>query len=189
MIFYHYRPHADRYRCVHLNDADFARTLTIHRTDAPVLATWVAPVVTEFEEDAQRPIGDFPTFNSFWTIPVVSQRAWDSLASLLGTRCEALPIVHPSGRPFYILHSLNTVDALDEKQSELSRNDVTGRVSAVYRYSLREELLKDHHLFKLPLENGGETLVSHTFREVIERHKLRGLTFTPIPMANESSSE
>lgn len=76
---------------------------------------------------------------------------------------------------------MKCIDALNLIESEFTRNSVSGRVNRIYRYSLKEEMLHGKHLFRLPLESGGEVLVDDVFRETVEKNNLKGLLFNPIP--------
>jgi len=125
--------------------------------------------------------GDFPSLGNYNMLPVMSQRAWEALRPLIGHCCEALPIIHPSGRPYYIIHVMNTIDALDEDRSEVKRFSDDG-IMRVVRYALKSDLLEDQHIFKLPHESGGDLLVDDEFRRVVEENGLQGLIFKPIPL-------
>ncbi len=181
MNYYLYDPDSDNYAGIGVPHEDDARVTKVHYTDEPLLESWTPPVAFEFEDNPPTH-GDFPSLVNYNMIPVMSQRAWDALRPLIGYCCEALPIIHPSGKPYYIIHVMDTIDALDEERSELTRNRVTGRVNRIYRYALKPELLRGKHIFKLPRESGGELLVDGAFRAAVEEHGLKGLLFNPIPL-------
>lgn len=185
MRYYRYRPDANTFAGIgfewEIDSPEEKRVLGIQDIDRPVLVEWTPPAAREFEE---KPLsyGDFPSLSNCWRIPVVSQRAWNVLRPLIGYCCEALPIVHPSGEPFYLIHVMETIDALDEGHSETTRNATTGRINRIYRYALKNDLLAGKHIFKLPLESSGELLVGDEFRKIVEEHSLRGLLFKPVPL-------
>ena len=183
MQLYHYIPNADEFASVGLADADHDRVLGIRRIDTPLAAEWSPPSTFRYE-DFSSTDGDFPSLNDYSRIPIMSQRAWDVFLPLIGDCCEALPIDHPSGKPFYIIHVMKTIDALDEKRSELSRSRISGRVSRTYKYAFKPGLFSGKHIFKLPHMSGGELLVDDEFRRVVEDNNLEGLLLKPLPMVD-----
>ncbi|GIW96756.1 MAG: hypothetical protein KatS3mg111_0089 [Pirellulaceae bacterium] len=180
MYYYRYHPDANNYAGIMLRPED-RDVIKIRHVTSPIADEWVPVEVLDIEDNPSTH-GDFPSLVNYNMIPVMSLRAWDALRPLIGYCCEALPIIHPSGKPYYIIHVMETIDALDEERSELSRNRVTGRVSAVYRYALRPASLSGKHIFKLPLESGDELLVDDAFRQAVVQHGLKGLLFNPIPL-------
>jgi len=187
MNYYRYRPDADNFAGIgfewEIDSSEEKRVLGVHNIDYPVIAEWTPPVAHGFEDNPPTE-GDFPSLSNYWRIPVMSQRAWAALRPLIGDCCEALPIVHPSGQPFYIIHVMQTIDALDDERSELWRNPATGRVGDISCYAFKYELLAGKHIFKLPRESGGELLVDDEFRKAVEQHGLKGLLFHPVPQVN-----
>jgi hypothetical protein len=104
------------------------------------------------------------------------------LEPLIGYCCESLPIIHPTGKPYFIIHVMDTIDCLDEEQSELRRSQIDQRVNRIFKYSFKSEMLTGKHIFKLPLKSCGELIVDENFRKTVEASKLKGLLFTQLPM-------
>jgi hypothetical protein len=156
-------------------------TVDVHFTDKSLAKQWEVPVVRCFEEDPQTE-GDFPALNNYDQVPVMSERAWHALQPLIGYCCEALPIIHSRGGPYYIIHVMETIDCLDVDKSEFTRNAATGRVSHISRYALKEKLLVGKHIFKLPLESGADLIMDDEFRKTVEANGLKGLQFKELPM-------
>jgi len=96
-----------------------------------------------------------------------------------------LPINHPSGNPYYLIHVMETIDCLDVERSKLKRFDEAdgGWVMEIVRYALKAELLVGKHIFKLTPETTGSLLLDDTFRTAVEENGLTGLEFRPLPMA------
>ena len=109
-----------------------------------------------------------------------SQRAWDVLSARIDCRWEALPIIHPSKKPFYLIHVMEVIDCVDHARSEIEYYD-DGRVASIERYCLKPELLVGKHIFRTPMASGSDLLVDDVFRQVVEGHKLKGLEFHAIP--------
>lgn len=180
MPYYVYRPDANNFAGVGFSIPDSVRVVQLHFTDRPVLADWATPVAHGFDDNPTTE-GDFPSLSNFNEIPLMSQRAWETLRPLIGDWCEALPIVHPIGKPYFIIHCMATVDALDVAKSEVTRNATTGRVNRVFRYALKHDLVRGRHIFKLPRESGAELLVDDDFRRTAEGSGLKGLQFKEVP--------
>ena len=176
MGFYVYQPNANSFAGIGFSLGDNDRIVDVHYTDTPLADWWIAPVAHGFEDNPETE-ADFPSLSNFWRIPVMSQRAWDVLRPLIGYCCEALPISHPSGKPYYIIHVMDTVDCLDTTKSDFTRNATTGRVNRIRRYAFKSGMLHGKHIFKLPLESGGELIVDDVFRNTVETNDLKGLRF------------
>jgi hypothetical protein len=183
MKYYRYRPDANAFNGVVLQQKDDAAVTRIYYGDDPILPKWV-PITVEGLADNPGREGDFPTLYNFWRIPLMSLRALNSLLALIGDCCEALPIKYPSGEAFFIIHVMRTIDCLDFELSELTRNEVTGRVNRIYRYAFTPDMLQGKRIFKLPLESGGELLVDDEFRYQAERSGLKGLLLEELPTAS-----
>ena len=182
MRYYRYHPDANNYAGIGFQHEDDEAVTDVHFTDEPLAANWKPPVAFEFEDNPPKQ-GDFPSLSNYNEIPVMSERAWEALRALIGHCCEPLPIIHPSGQPYYIIHVMNTIDALDEDRSEVKRFS-DGGIMRVVRYALKHDLLRGEHIFKLPRESGGELLGDDEFRRVVEENSLQGLIFKPIPLGD-----
>lgn len=179
MRYYVYRPDANRFNGIGLKTED-RDVIKVRNIDAPVLETWTPVVVHGFDDNPGKE-GDFPSLSNFNEIPVMSERAWDALHPLISYCCEALPIIHPTGKPYFIIHVMETIDGLDADRSEVKRY-TDGGIMRVVRYSFKPEMLKGKHIFKLPLESGGELIVDDDFRRAVEANGLKGLQFKELPM-------
>lgn len=181
MNLYRYQPDANSFAGIGFSLADNERIVDVHFTDAPLAGQWVAPAAHGFEDNPETE-GDFPSLSNYNKIPVMSQRAWEVLRPLIGYCCEALPIIHPTGKPYFIIHVMDTVDGLDCAKSELTRNASSGRVNRVFRYAFKRDMLHGKHIFKLPLESGGELIVDEDFRRTVETNGFKGLRFKELLM-------
>jgi hypothetical protein len=126
------------------------------------------------------PDGDFP--NLSWAGPVFSQRAWDLLGPLIASSVEALPIIHPSGKRYYIINVLDVIDCLELERCETNRNSgsLKDDFSAIYVYAFKEDMIRDKHIFKAPQTKYLEEYVSEEFKRVVEKNGLVGLAFRQI---------
>ena len=104
---------------------------------------------------------------------------------LIGYCCEALPIIHPTGKPYYIIHVMETVDCLVEDKSEVRRRQYDGRILQIYKYAFKYNLLVGKHIFKLPFMSGSKLLIDDEFRKAVEQNGLKGLVFKAVPLVGE----
>ena len=151
----------------------------IFHSNEPVASLW-KPIRVKVLDKRPKEAGDFPPIYDYPRLPVFSQRAWDVLNARIACRWEALPIIHPSKKPFYLIHVMEVIDCVDHAQSEIEYYD-DGRVASIERYCLKPEVLVGKHIFRTPLASGSDLLVDDVFRQVVEGHKLKGLEFHAIP--------
>jgi hypothetical protein len=182
-MLYLYRPDANDFAGLGFSLVDHARIIDVHFTDLPLAERWVAPIAHGFADDVKKE-GDFPSLTNYDMIPVMTQRAWTLLRPVIGSYCEPLPIVHPSRKPYFIVHVMYTVDCLDLARSVFTRNPTTGRINRIHRYALESEMLRGAHMFKLPLECGAELLVDEEFREAVQANGMGGLQFKEISIVD-----
>ena len=115
----------------------------------PLASRW-KPIRVQVLDEEPRERGDFPVFYDYPLAPVFSQRAWDVLSASIACRWEALPIIHPSRKPFYLIHVMEVIDCVDHARSELEFYD-DGGVMCINRYCLKPELLVGKHVFQTPI--------------------------------------
>jgi len=186
MTFYLYDTAANDFVSIGVPSEDNDRVTDLHFfSDTSEAIGWRAPVAFGFEEDRRKPHGDFPSLANYSKVPVVTERAWRLLQPLIGYCCEVLPVVHPSGQSHFFIHVMETIDALDVERAEINRSKIDGRINRIYKYAFKPGLLEGKHIFKLPLESGADLLVDDEFRKVVEENGLKGLRFSPIPMADD----
>lgn len=180
--FYGYDPDANRFAAVGFAYDEKRPITAVHWSDEPFLPTWKPRPCHVFDEKPLRQ-GDFPSLVNYRLIPVMTERAWIALRPLIGYCCEALPIIHPSGNPHFIIHVMNTIDALDVRASEVSRDGSrTNRIDRIYKYAFHQKRVKGHPIFKLPIQSSAEMFVDDEFRRIVEVNRLRGLLFNDLPM-------
>lgn len=180
MRYYSYKPDSDNFFAVGCSSATSTYIGDIYYKDADALPTWTPLVVHGFDDNPPEE-GDFPSFNDFCRVPILSQRAWNVLQPLIGHTCEVLPIIYPTGKLFFILHVLETTNCLDTEQSVVRRYS-DGGIMRVTQYALNSSMLVNKHIIKLPHEHAGDLIVDDVFRSVVEKNKLKGLKFTPLSL-------
>jgi hypothetical protein len=191
--YYEYDPDANSFagvefdfggeECVDDDDTHGARVTEIHWIDTPIRDSWSVLSCYGFDDNPPEQ-GDFPSMSNYRKIPMMSERAWKLLKPLIGECCEALPVRHPFKGNYFIIHVMRTIDALDETKIEASRSSVgDNRISRIYKYAFKRDLIGDAHIFKLPLMSGSGLFVDDVFREAVEANGLRGLRFRELVMA------
>lgn len=187
--FYEYDPDANSFAGVGFgvgdifdNGDDDAKITSLHWSDAPLQQTW-KPLTCHSYDDNPSEVGDFASVSNYRKVPMLSERAWKALQPVIGEVCEALPVLHPFKKNFFLVHVLNTVDALNAFESEVERRSADDqRIRNVLRYAFRYDLIEGMHIFKLPNKSGGSLIVDDVFRTVVEANGLRGLRFRELPL-------
>ncbi|MBX9788860.1 MAG: hypothetical protein K2Y37_08075 [Pirellulales bacterium] len=183
MGLYVYQPNANSYAGLGFSMLDNDRIVDVHYTDTPIADSWVSPVAHGFDDNPDSE-GDFPSLSNYNQIPVMSERAWEALRPVIGYCCEALPIIHPTGKPFFIVHVMETVNCLDFDRSEVKRYS-DGGIMRIVRYALIDERLHGKHIFKLPRGNARDLIVDGAFRNAVEASSLAGLEFNELPLVEQ----
>ena len=106
---------------------------------------------------------------------VADEEAWKLLRSDIGREAEGLPIL-VNGASFYIFNVLNIVDCLDMEQSKFFRTPYDTGIGEILHAVYHEEKLAEHFLFTIP-QKPKEVLATSAFKELVERHKLKNITF------------
>jgi hypothetical protein len=164
--------------------ADGSDVTQMHWEDWPRAPSWTPPGIThvvDVEDGMKQEMGDFPMGI---LLPIFSAHAWEILSRRIECRWEALPLSHPRLPPLFLIHVMETIDCVDVDRSEVSRYD-SGGVMRIERFCLKPEKLEGKHIFKTPPESGHDLLVDDVFRDIVQEHGLKGLTFWQglIPMA------
>jgi hypothetical protein len=168
---YRFVPDSDRYECISVSRE--RRGVFAAFRDCQSLAGWWKPIPIEVDSST-GPAGDFPSL--YRRAPVFSEQAWEALGPLVAHVAEALPIIYPNDRKYFVINVLDMVDCLDHSTSIIDRYS-DGRISHVEHYTFHPDRLTGKHFFKIPESAGLEVLVSDEFRQAVESHGLKGLVF------------
>jgi hypothetical protein len=130
----------------------------------------------DVEEGRKKDLGDLPSPSNFFRVPVFSAQAWEILSQRIDCGWEALPLIHPNGLRFCLIHVMETIDCVDLDRSEVTRYS-SGRVMQIERFFLEREKLEGKHIFKTPEESGLDLLVDDVFHGIVQETGFRGLEF------------
>ena len=78
--------------------------------------------------------------------------------------------------PYWLFNVTHTVDALDEKNSEVIRFS-NGRVMRLAQFEFHSDKLRDELLFQVPQCLGTPNLVTQNFVDLVHQHGLTGFSF------------
>jgi hypothetical protein len=120
---------------------------------------------------------DFTAVAAKESVPVLSTRAKQVVAPMLGDKAQWLPLTFDE-QEYWLLNLLNIVDALDEAQSILCRLP-DGKVIGIDGYALRPDLIVQEWMFKVSTAPF-DVLVTERFRSLVEDNSLTGLHFQPV---------
>ena len=135
----------------------------------------------ERRKEARKPI---PDFSGGYVVDCCSERAKGVIEKLTGDQVEFLPIHTPVG--MYYEMNLPIVDCLDESKSEVKRFP-SGKVMRIIRYSIHWERVEKHHLFWIKENGHSPAYVSEEMKQLLESSHFPELSFTPIPLVDETS--
>jgi hypothetical protein len=181
MAIYAIKAEPDNYDSLLLKDAnDWERTIQLN--GKPLGSAW-KPLFCKRDpahEPANRgkPV-DITSLNGLAL--VFSKRALDTLAPLVGSSIEALPLELdcPLGE-FYVINVLELVDCLDESRAEIERFPKGGKIMAVDKYAFKPGCTDGKHIFKLAGFEMGDVLVSEEFKRLVQGRKLVGTRFKAV---------
>lgn len=137
-------------------------------------STWI-PMNVGFESCGTKR-GDF--FSVFARAFACNSKAWNILEPLISDSVKTLPLECDS-KEFNLLKVTNIIDCLDYSKADVFRFQKTGRVLGIRKHAFKEELIMNQHFFAIP-EIRFESLVSETFKNVVEQNKLEGLIFEQV---------
>ena len=114
-------------------------------------------------------------FACMGSLLVADDEAWQLLYNDIRHEVEGLPIL-VNGAPFHLFNVLNVVDCLDLKQSKFFRTPYDTGIGEILHAVYEEEKVAGHLLFTIP-QKSREVLATPAFKELVERHKLKNITF------------
>lgn len=135
---------------------------------------WTQPCAAMEDPERKLPPTDFP---GFYCLPflVFSERATTLLRPLIEHDAEFLPI-DASGQAFYFINVTSVLDCVDAEKSTCRRFKSTGRIMKYLSLAFRADVIKGHHLFRLP-HGPKYYYVTDEFKELVEHSGLTGFSF------------
>ena len=124
---------------------------------------------------------DCPKFWSASGTPLLSKNATEVLCESLGDDVELIP-VQCGDEIYFIVNVLSALDAIDSEKS-VFRKLATGLVVGLEEYILIPEVIKNHSIFKLMLNDRimtTEVFVNEEFKDKVESNKLKGFKFVEV---------
>lgn len=171
-----YLPDVDRWASVELADDDWSKVWLQLRAGGPIEIPRSA-----CEVDTSQ--GPFPDFISFGlSAPILSERAWQVLEKLCPSLEPHTVDVPSADRPYFILR-IPTVPLLDEEAATI-RHRLAGDVF-VDRYAFKPIPADTPAIFYVPEMRFKDILVTQEFIDCINEHKLTGLIFPKLLMADD----
>lgn len=120
---------------------------------------------------------DFPNYVS--GKPVVSKRVKEILEPFLIGKVEFLPLIHET-LELYMINVLEIIDCVDWKRSDVmltSKGQFAGFNKLVFDFN---RIPENTYMFKIKEMAGVWVFVTSAFKEIIERHKIKGLDFSKV---------
>jgi hypothetical protein len=173
MKYYEYDPDMDRFDSLEASKSGDKILATIK---GERLGDSWKPIRVKVQEE-HGVMGDFPYLSPHYKVPVFSERAWQALQELVGPYVEALPLKSEVG-DFFAINVLHVEDCLDEERSEFSTLE-NGKIYAVDEHVFKKGYTPKSPIFWLP-QVRDKVLVTDVLRKQIEKHKLKGLLWSPL---------
>jgi hypothetical protein len=148
----------------------------------PVLLPLYAgnPEDKDEEYERSKPIPDFA--RGVFGL-AMNEKAYSILQSLITNQAIFLKLNTEVG--LYYELDIQKISCLDVEKSKVKRFS-SGRIMRVEKYCFDYKKLRGAHIFCIT-ELGYPNFVSDHFKEVVEKNKLTGLTFHPVPLVDEES--
>lgn len=118
--------------------------------------------------------GKFADRPNFYTL-MLNQKTVDILFKLIDGKVKLTPLNH-NKEIYYVVEVINTIDALDEKKSDIVRFS-DGKIMWLNNIVFKEELLLEEHIFCLPMFKTHRIFVSNSFKELTEKNSITNLNF------------
>lgn len=122
---------------------------------------------------------DFAVYIS--SIPVISEKVFNIVNSLVKDLIEFLPVQHPDFN-FYLCNVFNVIDCVDAEKS-IPDTIYSGIIRRYSKISFVESILKDNekrHIFKIPGLADLTYFVSDEFKELLLANNIKGIDFIEI---------
>lgn len=173
-------PAVDRFTRFHLKDRALENSLWELK---PLKARWKnVKVEVAGRTRHGKLVSPTPDIAGVYCGYLFSPKAWKIVKPMIGVQYELLPVSTSVG-DYSVVHFTERLACLDKKKSTIERSY---RVKA---YAFQNRKLKGQHFFTLPETAGIEVLVSEEFRTLVNEHKLTGVVFEELIMAQGAASE
>lgn len=117
---------------------------------------------------------DFPGLSS--GAPVMSGKAVNALSELMGSNVEILPLCYIQGK-YYVINVTEVLDCINYDKAEYKLFSSSNRIMRFIKYSFKECIIKDKHIFKIVDEPHRRPFVSDKFRQIVLDEGLTGFDF------------
>lgn len=172
---YYHTPDLDRFNAVVVDDEQYRSLRNIvYRTPGDV---WTVPEL-KLERRKDKQPSDFPS--PIRDCPVLSLRAWECLAPLIGPCVEPLSI-RSTKNEFVLLNVLARCPAFDAERSVGVRRDSFGILHDAMRWAFRPGVHIGSDMFRINTEVS-RVFVTERFRKAVEANELVGLLWFAAPL-------
>ncbi|MBN2369882.1 MAG: hypothetical protein JXO72_05295 [Vicinamibacteria bacterium] len=110
---------------------------------------------------------------------MISERAKSALEPLIAPHCEILPLIELRRRQYYAVNVLTVIDCVDHARSDIcyAQGDPL-RVTNVFGLRFHVQRIPSNvPIFKVPIGNFRDVLVTHPFVDAVIANGLRGAAF------------
>lgn len=112
----------------------------------------------------------------------VNEKTYSIIKPLISNQVTFLPLNTEVG--FYYELDIQEINCVDTENSEKALFS-DGKIMRIIQYKFYEDKLEGKHIFKSSDAMLMPIFVSNEFKELVEKNRLTGLTFHPIPLIDE----
>lgn len=156
------------------SDNDKGHPISSNFDGEPKLDLW-SP--TKVETVSKKSYRDFPIYLS--SKPVVSARVKEVIDPFVKDEVEFLPLIHDE-LDFYMVNVTNVLDCVDWNRSNVRTYEdgsLAGFNKLVFNFT---KIPAETYIFKFVERASTLVYVSEAFKDLIERHKFKGLDFSVV---------
>lgn len=149
--------------------------------------SWEPICLGRDKKEKKKELGDHPNFS----LPIVSKRAVEALKDNLSKWVEFLPVETEAdiSDDFYIMNVTRVIDGIDYNKSRYVCFD-SGKIMRFKKYVFIPEKVEGVPIFRIVDERLGESFVTDSFVELIDKNGLQGFRYDLVwDSENESNAD
>lgn len=142
-----------------------------------LLSTWDALEVEflfEVDDFIPRPTREDSDFPGLMLILAGNKKAINVLKPLIKEQVEFLPLKTDEGE-YWLVNILNVLDCFDEDKIVYRTTDIG--LKRIEKFAFRGDCMENQHIFKFAINNYSKVYVSDEFKQLVQKHELKGLKF------------
>ena len=112
-------------------------------------------------------------------IPTFNEKVIKCLHELIHHNVELLNMTSDDKKNFKIINVTKVIDCIDFSEA-IPIRAYSGVITRFKKYSFKEKLIENEHIFKIPEQKITAVFVSDEFKRQVEQNKLKGFEFIEV---------